>query len=239
MKIIIDELTPREFFSNGGVVKIKIESSLKELYEKEKKTRFFFYDYKSYIRFLREIYLRYMSKHPDLTSKDVYKQVNEGIKMKCNIGTKEYVTDPIFDGVTSLEFSNFYYCYDTDYYERNRKSGRIDPYGVKNVNFSIIDSEDDQWDLFEEQRLKRGFDSSELWNLNNTITGFILPRLKAFRDETVSYPDGMTRDEWESILDEMIVAFELLEKDNCDSDFNKKIEHGLNIFVKYFRGLWD
>lgn len=238
MKIILDELSPREFFSNGGVVKIRIESDfIKELYGK--KTRFLFYDYKSYIRFLREIYLRYMSKHPDLTSRDVYKQVNEGIKMKCNIGTKEYVTDPTFDGVTSLEFSNFYYCYDTDFYERNRKTGRIDPYGVKNVNFSLIDADDDRWDEFEEQRLKRGFDDSELWNLNSTITSFILPRLKAFRDETVSYPDGMTREEWESIIDEMIAAFELLEEDKCDSESNKKIEQGLNTFVKHFRGLWD
>lgn len=238
MKIILDELSPREFFSNGGVVKITIESSfIKELYRK--RTKFLFYEYKAYIRFMREIYIRYMRKYPDLKSQEVYKQVNEGICVKCNIGTKEYVTDPSFDGVTSLEFSNFYYCYDTDFYERNRKSGRIDPYGVKNVNFSLIDPDDDRWDEFEEQRLKRGFDDSELWNLYYTIAGFILPRLKAFREETVSYPAGMTREQWESILDEMIVAFELIYEDKCDSESNKKIEQGIKTFAKYFRGLWN
>lgn len=238
MKIILDELTPKEFFSNGGVVKIRLDSDfLKSLYGK--KNKFFFYDYKSYIRFLRDIYLRYMSKYHDLKLKDIYKEVNDGIKMSCCIGTKEYTTDYNFDEVTSLEFCNFYYCYDTDFYERNRKSGRIDAYGIKNVNFSQIDINDERWNVFEEQRLKRGFDDSELWNLDKSIIGFILPRLKAFKDKHSSSPLNIDKKEWNVILEKMIIAFELLENDNNTEEDKKKINNGLNLFVKYLKSLWD
>ena len=64
MKIILDELTPKEFFSNGGVVKIHLESDvLKKMYNN--RSKFLFYEYKSYIRFMREL----NSHHKKYTSK--------------------------------------------------------------------------------------------------------------------------------------------------------------------------
>ena len=169
MKIILDELTPKEFFSNGGVVKIHLESDvLKKMYNN--RSKFLFYEYKSYIRFMRELYLKYMTSFTELSSQEIYKQVNSFIKMYCTIGTKEYTIDPNFDKVRSLEFCNFYYCYDNDFFERTKGQNKIDVYGIKNVNFSTINVEDTNWNLFEKQRLERGFDDSELWSLDKTIS---------------------------------------------------------------------
>lgn len=194
MKIILDELTPKEFFSNGGVVKIHLESDvLKKMYNN--RSKFLFYEYKSYIRFMRELYLKYMTSFTELSSQEIYKQVNSFIKMYCTIGTKEYTIDPNFDKVRSLEFCNFYYCYDNDFFERTKGQNKIDVYGIKNVNFSTINVEDTNWNLFEKQRLERGFDDSELWSLDKTISGFILPRLKSFREKHSSSPKNISSQE--------------------------------------------
>lgn len=237
MKVILDELTPKEFFSNGGVVKIQLESDvLKNMYGK--RSKFLFYEYKTYIRFLRELYLKYMTNFSGLSSQEVYKQVNSFIKLYCNIGTKEYTTDTNFDEIESLEFCNFYYCYDNDFFERN-KSTKVDVYGIPNVNFSTIDVNDSKWSQFEEQRLKRGFDDSELWSLDKTIIGFILPRLKAYREKHFSTPEDVTKEEWNDILDRMIVAFELSKNDEYTPEEKAKIDRGLKLFVKYLKNLWD
>lgn len=237
MKIILDELTPRDFFSNGGVVRIELKTD--ELKKFHKRSKFFFYEYRSYIRFLRETYLNYMSAHKELSSRDVQKSVNDAMEIRCNIGTKEYTVDPKFDGTLSLDFCNFYYCYDNDVFSRMNGRNRIDVYGVPNVNFSVINQDDERWEKFEEQRLERGFDDSELWELYMTITKFILPRLILFKKKHYSEPSGMVFEQWNDILDEMIEAFELIEKGECEDVEKKKIEKGLRTFAKYFTKLWD
>jgi hypothetical protein len=240
MKIILDELTPKEFFSNGGVVKIHLESDvLKKMYNNRNK--FLFYEYKSYIRFMRELYLKYMTSFTELSSQEIYKQVNSFIKMYCTIGTKEYTIDPNFDKVRSLEFCNFYYCYDNDFFERTKGQNKIDVYGIKNVNFSTINVEDTNWNLFEKQRLERGFDDSELWSLDKTISGFILPRLKSFREKHSSSPKNISSQEWNNIIDKMITAFELInsDKEDISHDEYKQIECGLKLFAKHLKNLWD
>ena len=84
---------------------------------------------------------------------------------------------------------------------------------------------------------QNGFDKSECWNLYITIAKFILPRLKYFRETTISYPDndkGM--DGWHEILDKMIYSFdEILKDDSTDQD---KIQEGLELFAKYYTDLW-
>ena len=51
---------------------------------------------------------------------------------------------------------------------------------------------------------------SELWDLDYTFADFILPRLKAFKKNTISVPASLTEDEWDDILDKMIIAFEYI-----------------------------
>ena len=91
----------------------------------------------------------------------------------------------------------------------------------------------------------------ELWNLDMTITKFVLPRLKLFREKVDSYPIRFeTEDEWYDILDKMILAFEHLNNDDFRVDTsdpnwrekedrcNAEIKEGLNLFAEYYRGLW-
>ena len=86
---------------------------------------------------------------------------------------------------------------------------------------------------------KNGFDKSECWNLNTTIAEFTLPRLKYFRDNTVSYPDvGIGFEGWKEILDKMIYSFERVIDDDYESHEYDKVQEGLDLFAKYYMNLW-
>lgn len=87
---------------------------------------------------------------------------------------------------------------------------------------------------------QNGFDKSECWNLDYTFSMFILPRLKYFRENTISYPDEqMGFDGWMEILDKMIYAFErITEDDITETKEFDKVQEGLDLFGKYFRHLW-
>ena len=117
----------------------------------------------------------------------------------------------------------------------------IDVYGIKNVNFTIIDEEDDRWDEFKKQRIERGFDDSELWNLDYTIAKFIYPRLKAFSENIIGYPPTMTCEDWEDILKTMVKAFEYIIEGEIDISKEKQdvVSKGLNYFKEYFFYLWN
>lgn len=82
--------------------------------------------------------------------------------------------------------------------------------------------------------------SDELWNLDFTLARFILPRLVAFRSETVSYPLDADPDQYKQDLDTMIAAFKLILKDDILTGEKEMytIETGLALFAKHFRSLW-
>ena len=95
----------------------------------------------------------------------------------------------------------------------------------------------------QRQRKKYGktkIKTSELWNLDYTIAKFIYPRLKAFKEIVNTHPCDISFEEWKYTLDKMILAFELLCKDNWYDDNEQiKINEGLNLFAKYYQHLWD
>ena len=74
-------------------------------------------------------------------------------------------------------------------------------------------------------------DDRELWNLDVTLTEFILPRLKAFKEmDRKGYPvlDGIdpqdekkSTETWEKILDDMIKGFEAHLRLVKDSPYNE------------------
>jgi len=113
----------------------------------------------------------------------------------------------------------------------------------------------------------------ELWNLDCTIAEWILPRLKAYKAKTIGYPPidrkvyfetkelkDITFEDWQNILDEIILGFEQILIDpldiaiDKDLDFNnktdykiyenicnerqEKIERGLDLFKYYIQDLW-
>lgn len=235
MEVILDELTPKEFFSNGGVVKIKIV--LESLKKEYKRTKFLFYEYGEYLRFLREVHLKCLNIYHSLEREEIYKKIIESLEFSCSIGTKVYMIDPNFDNVHSIEFCKFYYCYDNELLPmKNDDGNKIDTYGIKNVNFSLINVDDTRWEKFRDQRLERGFDDSELWNLFETFSKFITPRLNEFEKGHISCPGNMTDEEWHKILNSMIEGFESIIN-GCTDD--EKVEYGLKLFSKYFLYLWD
>jgi hypothetical protein len=91
------------------------------------------------------------------------------------------------------------------------------------------------------QRLTRGFDDRELWDLNLTMAKFVLPRLKAFRSCTRCHPCHLTERQWHAELDTMVEAFELLNSHDrlslSDSD-SQKVRRGLRLLACRFETLW-
>lgn len=92
--------------------------------------------------------------------------------------------------------------------------------------------------------------NKELWNLDNTLAAYILPRLIAFRRGcTGKYAtfsiNFETASEWRKVLDKIICAFRnILEEDTWFYTWRyqkkeKQIEEGLALFGKHFRALWS
>jgi hypothetical protein len=92
---------------------------------------------------------------------------------------------------------------------------------------------------WKKQRKKRGFDDTELWNLNTTIATFILPRLKAFRKGSHGYPYALKNVEaWNKILDQMIEGFEQYVQDDINKIDYEKTNKALDLFSEWFNALW-
>ena len=117
------------------------------------------------------------------------------------------------------------------------------------------------------QRLTRGWDESDWWELDESFIKWVTPRLKEFRLHLKGYPSSVYEEcggfkdlrfavdddtdklamlKWKSILDEMIVGFSInlsyneTGKSSYTADERQiKLKNSLNLFVKYFDSLWD
>lgn len=133
------------------------------------------------------------------------------------------------------------------------------------------DAVDYIWDFF--QRGYRGWATRDAWSWTYHNTKVQIQVLKHLRDNNNGYPADIAKNkhwriqeaEWKIILDKIINAFELIEKDmncdlfnfgrdvkkevieRCEKDGHKvmtnkqqdEIEEGLQLYVKYYRNLWD
>lgn len=112
--------------------------------------------------------------------------------------------------------------------------------GIPNISFSLVTPGDDREELFAKQRLERGFDSSELWSLKDTIANFILPRLKAFADDPCGHPGSFNNvEEWQTVLNKMVRSFELSNKDILTEKEHSEWHAGMKLFKEYFFCLWN
>lgn len=124
---------------------------------------------------------------------------------------------------------------------------KVDPRGIKNVNFTLGDENDEREPEWKAQRLERGFDDSEMWSLDCTIAKFIAPRLKVFLEQAEQiedHPGQITFQEWKGILEQMIEGFEIYPNHfhwtEEESDANwKKVDKALSLFHKWFFNLWN
>lgn len=106
-------------------------------------------------------------------------------------------------------------------------------------------NEEHNIELFKE-RVKKGFDASDLYSLDYTIAETLLPKMiEQFRDTTHSYPSDITYEEWKEILTKLIWFFnEILnnydtEDSKQDSEYHKHLDECTELFIKYFTSLWD
>ena len=104
---------------------------------------------------------------------------------------------------------------------------------------------------------KHGFRYEEVWNLDNSIACYILPRLVQLRDVHYGFPNSMlekpqdcadkelnkkANKKWNKILNKMIYAFYLyIVRDEYElSNEEKEIqEEGFKLFYEMYPALWD
>ena len=107
---------------------------------------------------------------------------------------------------------------------------------------------------------EEGIKEQELWNLDKTLTNYILPRLQAFREmdrsgyhfvykkheEELRPADKIGDDQlaayWENALFDMELAFRTMSE-TVDYERTEKqndiIKRGLNLFAEHYEHLWD
>lgn len=112
----------------------------------------------------------------------------------------------------------------------------------------FVDKKDRRYRKYQRQLQQRGFSDEETWNIDNTVSAFILPRLKRFREINNGYPQGLSEKKWNQIVDKMIFAFEWnlgqfrgITDELTQAEIAtgwKKYEEGLALFAKHLRDLW-
>lgn len=110
------------------------------------------------------------------------------------------------------------------------------------------------------QRKTRGYSDIELWNLDDALAEWVLPRLKAFRKQNdYAHPADLNSiEEWHSIIDEMIYGIEFMQKssevwrelvgskEGAERDAGRekfkeevaRAENGRELFGKWMAALW-
>lgn len=96
--------------------------------------------------------------------------------------------------------------------------------------------------MWKQQRKERGFDDTELWNLDTSIAKFLVPRLKEFQKQSMGYPINLTPDKWNKIMDIMIKGFEFYASeeryDEWSEENTKNVNDAFRYLKKYFVDLW-
>jgi len=92
------------------------------------------------------------------------------------------------------------------------------------------------------QRVTRGWDDSETWNLDRSLAKLILPRLKRYKEISIAFPADLTEVQWNEYLDKMIFSFEFSASKHGDysgsDDEYEKYQEGLDLFAEYYTMLW-
>lgn len=132
----------------------------------------------------------------------------------------------------------------------NKYTGIYGGYNLKTPIYeqqNFYDTLDDSTS-FQEFEKKYGFNPAEIWNLDETIARFILPRLTYYKDIHTGYPQDCSCEQFEKYLDKMIYAFlYIASRKHYDLSFDinkrkqqlEKVQEGLDLFSKYFMSLWD
>lgn len=103
------------------------------------------------------------------------------------------------------------------------------------------------------ERADRGWSEYDFWNFHSYHSWMMMSVLERFKTG-MGYPMGLTEEEWQGILDEMIDGFraslDLTDMVTYDPKIHKsykeweeplraKYERGMDLFRKYYLTLWD
>lgn len=97
---------------------------------------------------------------------------------------------------------------------------------------------------YRKQQLERGFGDDETFSIDYALSTFILPRLRRYRELMDGFPAGMTWEEWQKIVDEIIWFFEQYETDfDCpegmeQKEYSDRVDGAQLLFGQYLRSLW-
>ncbi len=92
------------------------------------------------------------------------------------------------------------------------------------------------------QRLIRGWDDSDTWSLDFTISKFVLPRLKRYKEITIVDWEHHNSEAGCDILEELIWMHEMIVADEeihwMTGEVLERFERASQLWGKYYRGLW-
>ena len=84
------------------------------------------------------------------------------------------------------------------------------------------------------QVLRYGVSDRECWQLSQTFTSFILPRLKHYKKmKRLGFPSELTEQQWETILDEIIFAFEYMHEPEIHNPIPKHWSYETETLANY------
>lgn len=111
-----------------------------------------------------------------------------------------------------------------------------------------LNENDQRLKEFQKQRFEKGFDDTEIWNLDYVIAKFIAPKLKRFleKSQKIQSPENLwlSLEEKEEIkkyyndLNRLIEFFENYEISWINNEKEQYINEMITLFAKHFTSLW-
>ena len=110
----------------------------------------------------------------------------------------------------------------------------------------------------DDRQIDVHIDNWDSYSLDETLSHIIYPCLVQLKEVSTGYPESLTEEKWNEILDKMICAFEIKSKhfdsfDACQSqcddlysepckkcmdETEEKMKEGFELFGKYYGDLW-
>jgi len=111
--------------------------------------------------------------------------------------------------------------------------------GVPNICFSLLSDGDGREKEYAEQRVSRGFDDSETWDVGCTIMNFAIPRLERYIKIAKESLDEL---EFITKCEKVLRSFVLLTRNDGLRLFNEKekteVKEGLSLLPETIEGMW-
>lgn len=102
------------------------------------------------------------------------------------------------------------------------------------------------------QKISVRIDDHDTWSMDHTLAPIIYPMLVQLKETQHGHPNGLTEQEWDAILDEMIWAFgQKARLDDWMDDYDYswsseeakahqlRMTNGFRLFGEYYENLWD